>query len=247
MERKVALITGGAKRIGREMVLSMAKSGWNIAIHYNTSQNEAENTLKDVKSQGGRACIVKADLSDEMQVRAIMEKVHKELGAVSCLINNASVFKNDTVENFTASSWSENMAVNLYAPTILMQEFVRQLPEGGGGNIINMLDYSVWRYPERFMSYTASKAALWALTKQLAYSLAAKKIRVNAIGPGNTMPNQFETIERFEASRQASPLGIGAEPDEVCRALEFILSSLSMTGQMIALDGGKHLAGPEIY
>lgn len=247
MEDKVVLVTGAAKRIGKAIAISMAETGWNVGIHYNTSQQEAADTIKHIESMGVKACLVKADLTNEQQVREILTQVTKNLGTVTCLINNASILKNDTIQNFTSASWNENMAINLFAPTILMQEFVKQLPELSEGNVINMLDYSVWRYPEKFMSYTASKAALWALTQQLAYSLAKRGVRINAIGPGNTLPNQYESIKRFEASRQASPLGIGADPDEICKALHFILSSPSMTGQMIALDGGKHLVGPEVY
>lgn len=247
MGNRAVLVTGAAKRIGKAIAISMAKAGWNIGIHYNTSQTEAADTIKHIESIGVKACLVQADLGNEKQARGIIEQVNKQIGVVTCLVNNASVLKNDTIQNFTSASWDENMAVNLYAPTILMQEFIKQLPNSGGGNIINMLDYSVWRYPEKFVSYTASKAALWALTQQLAYSLAKHGVRVNAIGPGNALPNQFESDKRFQESRLASPLAIGTDPEEICRTLHFILSCPSMTGQMIALDGGKHLVGPEVY
>lgn len=247
MENKTVLITGAAKRVGREIAISLAESGWNVAIHYNSSKNDAEDLLKHVKSLGVKACLIQADLTNEGQARAVFAAANKQIGVVSCLINNASVFKNDNIDNFTSSSWNENMAVNLNAPAILIQEFAKQLPAGLGGNVVNMLDYAVLRYPERFMSYTASKAALWTLTQTLALALAARKIRVNGIGPGNTLPNQYETQERFEKARLASPLGVGADPSEICHAIKFILSSPSITGQMIALDGGKHLIGPEVY
>jgi len=247
MAKKVVLITGAAKRIGKAIAFAMSDNGWDVAVHYNHSQNEAEDVVKHIRSKGVNAFMFKADLTKETQTQTIFSQVNEKLGVVSCLVNNASVFKNDTIENFSSATWNENISVNLHAPAILMQEFTKQLPAQINGNIINMLDYAVLRYPEKFISYTASKAGLWALTQQLAYSLAKRGVRVNAIGPGNTLPNQFESQERFNASRLASPLSVGADPDEICRALLFILSSPSMTGQMITLDGGKHLAGPELY
>lgn len=247
MEKKTVLITGAAKRIGKATAVTMAQEGWNVAIHYNTSQNEAEDTLKYIKSFGVKGCIIQADLNNEQQTRAIIGKASEKLGTINCLVNNASVLKNDNINNFSNTSWNENMQVNLYAPTILIQEFVKQLPEGHPGNVINMLDYAVWRYPERFMSYTASKAALWALTQQLALALAPKKIRINGIGPGKILQNIYENTDNFIKGRQSAPLGSDSSPEEISRAIQFIISSPSMTGQMIALDGGKHLIGPEVY
>jgi len=247
MEKKLVLITGAAKRIGKAVALSMAENGWDVAIHYNNSQGDAEDTLKQIKLLGANGHIFKADLTNLQQTHALLDEINKKLGVVTCLINNASVFMNDTIEDFTAESWNENMAVNLHAPAILIKGFVNQLPASHNGNIINMLDYAVWRYPEKFMSYTTSKAGLWTLTQQLAYSLAPRNIRINAIGPGNTLPNESESEERFQKARASSPLGTGADPEEICNAVQFILKASSMTGQMLALDGGKHLVGPEIY
>ncbi len=247
MENKTVLITGSAKRIGRAIALSMAESGWNVAVHYNVSQNEAEDLQKHIKSLGVKSCIVHADLRNEAQLRDIFPQVNHKLGVVDCLINNASVFKNDNIDSFTATSWHENMAVNLYAPTILMQEFTKQLPKEIGGNIVNMLDYAVLRFPERFMSYTASKSALWTLTQSLALALAKRRVRVNGVGPGRILHNPYDNQASFLEAVQAAPLGEDSTPEEICRAISFILSATSMTGQMIALDGGKHLIGPEVY
>ena len=246
MENKTVLITGAAKRIGKAIAISLAEQNWSVAIHYHNSQLEAEETVRHIAEAGTKACIIQADLSDEQQLRNLFATANKKLGAISCLINNASVFRNDTIENLNHDSWQENMMVNLYAPTILSQEFVKQLPDGVKGNIINMLDYTVWRHPKNFVSYTASKAGLWALTKQLALTLAPNS-RVNAIGPGNALANKHETDERFKKSYLASPLQVSTDPDEICQAIKFILSAKSMTGQMIALDSGKHLIGPEVY
>lgn len=246
MENKIVLITGAAKRIGKEIAIAMAENSWNIALHYNSSKAEAEQTLKHIKSIGVNACVIKADLTSEKQLSSIMPQVHKKLGRVSCLINNASVFQNDNIANVSAESWHKNMAVNLYAPTILSQEFAKQLPDKTQGNIINMLDYTVLRYPENFLSYTASKSGLWTLTQQLALALAPN-IRVNAIGPGIALPNKKESVARIKKSLSASPLKMHTSPAEICNAIQFILSAQSMTGQMLALDGGKHLLGPEVY
>lgn len=247
MERKIALITGAARRIGKTIACALAREGWDIALHYNNSQNEAEDTIKYIKSLGVNGIIVHADLKNEAQLRTIIRQVNDKLGKITCLVNNASVLKNDNIDNFSTESWNENMQVNLYAPIILIQEFAKQLPEGNGGNVINMLDYAVWRYPERFMSYTASKAALWALTQQLALALATKKIRINGIGPGKILQNIYENTDNFIKGRTSGPLGSDSSPDEIASAILFIISSPSMTGQMIALDGGKHLIGPEVY
>lgn len=247
MQNKAVLITGAAKRIGKAIAIAMAQNGWNIALHYNTSQNEAEDTAKYIKSFGVKVCIIQADLTNTQQLEKIFAQANQKLGVINCLVNNASVFKNDTIQNFSFQSWNENMAVNLYAPAALIQEFIKQIPAGQGANIINMLDYAVWRYPEKFLSYTASKSALWALTQQLGLALAPLKIRINGIGPGRVLHNIYDNNESFNKAVEAAPLGTDSSPDEIAAAINFILSSPSMTGQMIALDGGKHLTGPEVY
>lgn len=246
MENKVILVTGAARRIGREIAINMAKSGWDVALHYNNSEGEAVDVAKIITGYGAKCCLIKADLRDEQQLKTILPQA-AALGNVTCLVNNASVFHNDTIQNVTRASWQENMQVNLYAPTILMQEFVKNLPQNQPGNIINMLDYAVWRYPEKFLSYTASKAALWTLTQQLAMALAPRKIRVNGIGPGRILHNPYDNAESFANAVQSAPLGYDSSPAEICNTVKFIIASPAMTGQMIALDGGKHLIGPEAY
>jgi NAD(P)-dependent dehydrogenase (short-subunit alcohol dehydrogenase family) len=247
MENKLVLITGAAKRIGKVIALSLAEAGWSVVVHYNTSKNEAEDVVNQIKNLGRKACAVQADLTNEAQARKVFSEVNEQIGAVTCLINNASILKNDTINNVTNSSWNENINTNLYAPVILIQEFIKQLPEGQAGNIINMLDYAVLRYPEKFMSYMASKAALWALTQQLALALAPQKIRVNGIGPGKILQNIYENPDNFAKGRKSAPLGADSTPEEIAHAVKFILSAPSLTGQLIALDGGKHLIGPEVY
>lgn len=246
MKKKSALITGAAKRIGKDIALYLAANGWDIALHYNKSQAEAEEVCNHIKRLGRNAYLVQAELADKTQLTSIIANANKELGTLSCLINNASSFQNDDITNLTPDSWHNNISVNLYAPTILAQEFVKQLPKDKSGNIINMLDYSVWSYPKNFLSYTTSKAGLWAVTQQLALALAPK-IRVNAIGPGRVFPSPYETIESFHEASLESPLQNITSTEEICNAITFILSSPSLTGQMLALDSGKHLVGPEKY
>ncbi len=246
MVKKTVLITGAAKRIGKQIALFMADNGWNIAMHYNSSEEEAKNLIKELENKGVKAASIQADLSKHTDVARIFPEVNKRVGVIECLINNASVFENDNINNITEHSWDKNITVNLKSSIFLIKEFVTQIGNNKG-NIINILDYAVLRYPENFLSYTISKSALWAATQQLAINLAKKHIRINAIGPGNVLPSKYETEEKFNLSTQTSPLGINTDPMEICRAINFILSSPSLTGQIIALDSGKHLIGPEAY
>ncbi len=244
MTTKTVLITGAAKRIGKAIALSLAADGWDVAIHYNNSAKEAEETAGQIRQLGRKAIIIQADLTDDAQVKTIFAKARKELGHISCLINNASIFKNDNISNLQTATMAENMATHLYAPLILAQEFSEQLK--GDGNIINMLDYCVLNLPDKFLSYAISKSALWTATQMIARQLAPA-IRVNGIGPGNCLMNYMENQEHFEKACKATPLEKPTSVDEVCNAVKFILSSPTMTGQIIALDSGKHLLGADYY
>jgi NAD(P)-dependent dehydrogenase (short-subunit alcohol dehydrogenase family) len=241
---KNILITGAAKRIGREMALYMAERGWNVAVHYNHSEKDAEEVVSFIKGKNLNAVAIPADLSDISQVATIIKKANKALGEITCLVNNASIFQNDNIQNMQPQNLQNHMQVNLFAPLILAQGFAAQLK--GQGNIINMLDYSVWNLPDTFLSYTLSKSSLWSATQMLAKQLAPN-IRVNGIGPGHTLPNERENLKSFEAAKMKTPLRNGASPAEICRAIEFIIASPSFTGQMLAMDGGKHLVGAEFY
>ncbi len=244
MTTKTVLITGAAKRIGKAIALSLATDGWDVAIHYNNSTKEAEETAEQIRKLGRKAITIQADLTDEAQVKTIFPAARKELGNISCLINNASIFKNNNIHNLQVATMTENMATHLYAPLILAQEFSSQIK--GEGNIINMLDYCVLNLPDKFLSYAISKSALWTATQMIARQLAPA-IRVNGIGPGHSLMNEKETPEHFEQSYKLSPLGKQTHIDEICNAVKFILSSPTMTGQIIALDSGKHLLGADYY
>lgn len=242
-DRGTVLITGAARRIGRAMALDLAAHGWNIAIHYNTSQSDAEEVAEEVQALGRRAGIFQADLAMESSCERLMPAVVQELGPVSCLINNASVFEHDTPTTATRDSWDQNMQINLRAPFVLTQGFASQLPDETEGNVINIIDQRVWNLTPVFTSYTLSKTGLWAMTQTLAQGLAPW-IRVNAIGPGPTLRNTFQSEESFDQEWKSVLLGRKVDLCEICEAVRFILDARSMTGQMMALDSGQHLGWP---
>lgn len=237
----MVLITGAAKRIGRAIALGMAKTGWAVAVHHNRSAAAAAEVVAAIEEAGGRAVALPCDLSREAEVETLVERAAGALGPLTCLVNNASLFEMDTIETVSRDSWDAHIETNLRAPLVLSQAFARQLPDGAQGNIINLLDQRVWKLTPYFLSYTVSKMGLWTLTRTLAMALAPR-IRVNGIGPGPTLPSAQQTPEQFEELCRAVPLGRGTTPEEVCEAVLFLLSAPSVTGQMIALDGGEHLA-----
>jgi NAD(P)-dependent dehydrogenase (short-subunit alcohol dehydrogenase family) len=235
-----ALITGAARRIGRAMALHLAKQGWNIGIHYHQSVDEAKSLLQEIENLGCRAFLIQADLSKEEQVRTIMPRAMEGLGSLDLLINNASIFVYDSVNTANRSSWNDHLEPNLRAPFVLMQDFAKVSQREG--LIINMIDQRVWHLTPHFVSYTVSKFGLWGLTQSMALALAPR-IRVNAIGPGPVLQNIRQTPEEFEAQCKSMPLGIGGSVDDICAAVDFFWQSTSVTGQMIAVDGGQHLGG----
>lgn len=238
---KVALVTGAGRRIGRAMALTLARAGWSVAVHYNQSRAAAAETVADIERAGGTAVAVAADLGREAEVETLLPLAAEALGPVTLLVNNASLFEMDTADTVTRESWDAHMETNLRAPFVLSQALARQLPAGAEGNIVNMLDQRVWKLTPYFMSYTVAKMGLWTLTRTLALALAPR-IRVNGIGPGPALPSARQTDAQFEAQCAALPLRHGTSPEEIAAAVMFILSAPSMTGQMIALDGGEHLA-----
>jgi NAD(P)-dependent dehydrogenase (short-subunit alcohol dehydrogenase family) len=237
---KAAVVTGAGQRIGRACALALAETGHTVAVHYHHSREAAEATAAAIRDNGGKAITLSADLADEDAVKTLLPRAAEALGPIGVLVNNASVFGNDTVDTVTREGWDEHLAVNLRAPFVLMQEFARHLPADAGGNIINLLDERVWSLTPYFMSYTLSKAGLWTLTQTMALALAPR-IRVNGIGPGPTLPSPRQNHEQFLQQCRSMPLQRGTGPEEVAMALRFILAAPAMTGQMIALDGGQHL------
>jgi NAD(P)-dependent dehydrogenase (short-subunit alcohol dehydrogenase family) len=235
-----ALVTGGARRLGKGIALELARLGFDIAIHYASSLQEAEATRAEIQALGRRAIILQADLAEEAQVATLLPSAVEQLGPIGILVNNASRFDRDEWDDATRASWDAHIEPNLRAPFVLMQAFARALPPDAEGAIINMIDQRVWSLTPHFVSYTVSKAGLWALTQTMALALAPR-IRVNAIGPGPALPSPRQSEAQFTRQATSVPLGHGTDPDEVARAVTAILSLPAMTGQMIALDGGQHL------
>lgn len=235
-----ALVTGAARRIGKQIALDLAARGWAVAIHYNASKDDAVAVADRIRAAGGRAELVRGDLSDHNAPQELVAQARERLGNLTCLINNASVFEPDEVGGITQDSWAQHLDTNLRAPVFLSQAFAGQLPPNADGNIINIIDQRVWKLTPKFFSYTASKSALWTVTRTLAQSLAPN-IRVNAIGPGPALPNVRMDDDDFERQKAATLLQRGTSPEEISDAVRFILEAPAMTGQMIVLDGGQHL------
>jgi NAD(P)-dependent dehydrogenase (short-subunit alcohol dehydrogenase family) len=234
------LITGAARRIGRKLALDLAADGWAVAIHCNSSRDDAETLRGEIAGKGGRSTIVVGDLADPEVPDRLIAAAASALGPLTCLINNASRFEPDEASNVTLASWASHLDTNLRAPVFLSQSFAAQLPEKAEGNIINIIDQRVWKLTPKFFSYTASKSALWTVTRTLAQALAPR-IRVNAIGPGPALPNARMEESDFLRQSRLTLLKRGTSPEEISAAAKFILASPAMTGQMIVLDGGQHL------
>jgi NAD(P)-dependent dehydrogenase (short-subunit alcohol dehydrogenase family) len=240
VQPKTALITGAAKRLGRAIALDLARHGWHIAIHYHTSEKEARATEADARTTGVKVALLKADLSKESETAGLVARAVKELGPLGALVNSASIFENDEWYSADRKSWDLHMETNLRAPFVLSQDFARQVPRDGHGAIVNLIDQRVLKPTPQFISYSVSKAALYWLNSTLAQALAPR-VRVNAVGPGPTMKNERQSAADFNRQREATILGLGAEPQDICDAVRYLLDAPSVTGQMIAVDGGQHL------
>ena len=236
-----ALVTGAAQRIGRALALDLATHGWRIGLHCHTSVDQAESLAGEIKAMGRVAIVLKADLTDIADVEKLVPRCAAALGAPTCLVNNASTFIYDDIATLDPKIWDAQLAVNLKTPVFLAKAFAASLPAGAAGNVINMIDQRVWKPTPRFFSYAASKAALWSATQTLAQALAPR-VRVNAIGPGPVLKSAHQTEEEFRRQCEATILRRGTTPQEIASAVRFILDAPAMTGQMIALDGGQHLA-----
>lgn len=238
---KVAFITGATVRLGREIALTLAKAGFDIALHARHVSGDADSLIKELELLGRNVALLTADLSDPEQVKPLMKQAMDQLGSIGVLVNNASVFERDEWDSVTFQSWQQHLMPNLWAPFQLIQDFANLLPEQKSGCVINLLDQRVWSLTPHFVSYTVSKSALWTLTQTLALALAPKSIRVNAVGPGPAMAHKRQTAEQFANQCRSVPLHHGTSAQEVARAVLDLICLPSVTGQMLALDGGQHL------
>lgn len=237
---RVALVTGAGLRLGRAIALELAQAGFSIGVHYNRSLDAAEAVAREVRAAGQRAAVVQADLADEAATDGLLPAVVAALGPVGVLVNNASRFERDEWHDTTRASWDLHMEPNLRAPFVLTQAMARGLPATAEGVVINLLDQRVWSLTPHFVSYTVSKAGLWSLTQQMALALAPR-IRVNGVGPGPALPSSRQTEAQFARQCAQVPLQRGTSPAEVAAAVRVLLGLPSVTGQMLALDGGQHL------
>jgi NAD(P)-dependent dehydrogenase (short-subunit alcohol dehydrogenase family) len=234
------LVTGAAKRLGRAIAIDLADHGWDVAVHFNTSALEAQETADIIRAKGSRAAPINADLADEDQTDALVARAGEALGPITALVNCASIFEPDDWATASRDSWHRHMAVNLRAPFILCQAFARALQDGAKGAIVNIIDQRVLKPTPQFLSYGISKAALYWANTTLAQALAPR-IRVNGVAPGPTMINARQSEAHFRRQREATILGTGAEPQDVCDAVRYLLTASAVTGEMITVDGGQHL------
>ncbi|MCV2883003.1 SDR family oxidoreductase [Actibacterium sp. XHP0104] len=245
-----ALVTGAGKRLGRAMALCLARRGYDVAVHYHGSEDEAQGVVAEIIAMGRRAVALRADLLIDAETETLIPRAAEALGGpLTVLVNNASIFEYDSLASATRDSWDRHMQSNLRAPFLLTQVFAAQglhpiTDEHGepraAGLIVNMIDQRVHKLTPEFMTYTLAKMGLWAMTRTTAQALAPA-IRVNGIGPGPTLRGSRQSQSHFDAQRAATILGRGANAEDVTAALDYLLAAPSVTGQLICVDGGQHL------
>lgn len=238
-QQKVALVTGAAKRIGREIALALARRGWRVAVHYGASEAEALATVRAIEALGQAALALQCDLADEAAVVSLLERA-QALGPVSCLVNNASLFEHDSATDFSMASLDAHMHVNLAAPLLLTRALHAATPDGAQAVAINLLDQKLFNPNPDFLSYTLSKAALHSATTLLAQALAPR-IRVVGVAPGITLVSGDQTEEGFARAHQATPLGKSSTPADIAATVCFVAETPAITGTTLVVDGGQHL------
>ena len=239
MEARKIIITGGATRMGAAIARKLSGPNIEILIHYNKSKLKAEKLKKELSSKGTKVYLVKGDLSKETDIKKIIKFAKSKLKNFDCLVNNASLFENDKLENFSLDSWSKHLRTNLRAPALLTKEFAKNV-KGKNNNIINIIDQRVFKLTPYFFSYTLSKTGLYTLTKTSAMSLAPN-IRINAIAPGPTIKNQRQSEKHFKKQYLATPLKRQVDVEQICNAVDFFIKNISITGQVLAIDSGQNL------
>ena len=239
MEANKIIITGGATRIGAAISRKLSGPGVEMVIHYNESKSSAEKLKKELSKNKTKVFLVKGDLSKETDVNKILKFAKSKLKYFNCLINNASLFENDKLENFTTNSWGRHLRTNLRAPALLSQGFAKYV-RGNNSSIINIIDQRVFKLTPFFFSYTISKTGLYTLTKTSAMSFAPN-IRVNGIAPGPTIKNKRQSLKHFKKQYLSTPLRKQVKVEEICNAVDFLIKNRSITGQVIAVDSGQSL------
>ena len=238
---KTALVTGGSQRIGKAICEGLSEAGYAVGVHYHSSPELADRLVSEIETKGGSAATVEADLTDSGAVRELLAKTSDSLGPVGLLVNNASIFEDDRFEASDETLWDAHFDIHVKAPSILTAALHEQLPDGTEGLVVNIIDQRMWKLTPSFPSYTLSKSALWTATRTMAQAFAPK-LRVNAIGPGPTLPSPRQSQDGFQ--KQVHTLLLKRAPDlsEFARTILYFAETRSVTGQMIALDGGQHLA-----
>jgi NAD(P)-dependent dehydrogenase (short-subunit alcohol dehydrogenase family) len=239
MEARKIIITGGATRIGAAIAKKLSGPNKEIVIHFNKSRSKAEKLKKELSENGTKIYLIKGDLEKENDINKIIKFSKLKLKYFDCLINNASLFENDKLENFTSKSWDKHININLRSPALLSKSFAKNA-KGLNNNIINIIDQRVFKLTPYFFSYTISKTGLYTLTKTSAMSLAPK-IRVNGIAPGPTIKNQRQSEKHFKKQYLATPLRRQVDVKQICNAVDFFIKNISITGQVLAVDSGQSL------
>ncbi|GIZ51929.1 SDR family oxidoreductase [Noviherbaspirillum aridicola] len=237
---KVALVTGAARRIGRAIALALARRGWDVAVHYGRSAEEAAATVKEIEALGRRAQAFGCDLADEAQARSLLAEVKAALGPVGCVVNNASLFEQDDAGSFSVASLDRHMHANLAAPILLAQALHAATPDDARAVAINLLDQKLFNLNPDYLSYTLSKSALQTATVMLAQALAPK-LRVVGVAPGITLVSGDQTEEGFAKAHRLTPLGRSSTPEDVADAVCFLAEAPAITGTTLLVDGGQHL------
>jgi NAD(P)-dependent dehydrogenase (short-subunit alcohol dehydrogenase family) len=237
-----ALVTGAARRIGRDIALALARDGWDVAVHYASSRDEALATVAEIEALGRRAIAVNRDLAVEAGVRSLLAECAHELGEVTCVVNNASLFEYDDAAQFSPEALARCMRTNVAAPVLLAQSLHASLPGNDRGVVINLLDQKLWNPNPDFLSYTLSKAALQQATILLAQALAPK-VRVVGVAPGITLPSGTQSAAGFARAHTGTPLGRSSQPEDVAAAVVFLAKAGAITGTTLLVDGGQHLVG----
>ncbi|MGB8816881.1 MAG: SDR family oxidoreductase [Rhizobiaceae bacterium] len=240
-KRPTALVTGGARRIGRAIVEDLCANGYDVAVHFHGSRVEAEAVQNAMRAHGARVELFEAELSNSAACRALFDGALAAFGQIDLLVNNASVFEEDSIGTLDEALFDRHFAIHVKAPSFLAEAFAKALPAGTKGNIVNIIDQRVWRPTPKFYSYLLSKSALWTATRTMAQALAPN-IRVNAIGPGPTLRNSRQDPEDFQRQTDGLLLRRGPDLAEFGATVRYLVGAASVTGQMIALDGGQHLA-----